>query len=244
MRNNIRIAVAACVLIALIFGLGAPFRIEGTAGEIAKNTQDPESLTTIAIPAIDGNGMGTLAEIRVSISDGSGKMAIKANRGTLAISPETLESVRNAFDAANRYSGNRFAAKDVQYEFGSTLGVISGGSGGAAIAIATIAGLEGNRIVPGILITGSMDKEGKIERVGFILEKAAALNGTEYGTLLVPIGESVYPALPKTCYLPGGGKDPNCKPPTIIYNVSKETGIEIIEVENIGEAARLMLIDE
>lgn len=68
---------------------------------------------------------------------------------------------------------------------------IGGGSGGAAMTIATIAAIEGRNISKGVLITGTIGEYHTIGKVGSVEEKAIAAKEWGAKMFIVPIGQNV-----------------------------------------------------
>ena len=241
MRNNIAIAIVAIFLAVFLLGYNAPLRTYGAREGLMEYGQiQPKQSAIIGIAAIDGTGNGAIAKVGAHIVPGSGRMLILITNGTPLISPETQESMRTGFELAKGIAGSKGSGKDVYYEFQGASEIVSGRSAGAAIAILTLAQFEGKKLRADTLITGSIDSNGSIGRVGFILEKARALAGTQYSTLLVPIGESIEIRPPETCKRRDGSLIAGCKPPEMEYDIGRETGINIVEVATIAEAYLLM----
>jgi hypothetical protein len=68
---------------------------------------------------------------------------------------------------------------------------LSGGpSASAAIAVAMIAALRHDGILPGIVITGALDPSGRILPVGALPEKIQAAAAGRFSTVLIPQGQT------------------------------------------------------
>ena len=141
--------------------------------------------------AIDQNDNGWVLPIEVEI--------IPSGDGTVSIDVKNVQyetgfqtAVRNAVEVASEYSGIRVSDKDiiirVLNEFDDPQGelTIDGGSAGALISAMIIAGLSGEEIDSSVLITGTIELDGTVGRVGGLEEKAQAAADFGAKTLLVP----------------------------------------------------------
>ncbi len=155
----------------------------------------------------------------------------------------------NTAVAVAKLTTNKFVAnKDFVFSYNIPSQVIGGESAGAATALVTIAALEGRKIKPNVAITGTIEANGDIGRVGGILEKAKAVADAGYKVFLIPKGQSKIRYYEKkikkedfgfgfylynTYYVP--------RVLDISKEVEKEWGLKLIEVSNIKEAMKYML---
>jgi len=254
-KQRVSFALIAVMIIASVF---AAF----FAGFEAKNvfSQDEQqsnpalkplkssgsTVVRLKLPAVDRQGNGALADLIVEASDaqnaGAGSVFIEVKEGSPLINPDTQFSLRNAFEAA-RGAGARVNSKNLYYSIHADSDVVGGESAGAALAIATIAAVEGKKLRSDALITGGVDASGVITRVGGILEKARAAKQAGYSIFLVPLGEGKQRVPVESCR---EERSENvffreCTTSFEEKNVSEEAGIKIVEVSNLSQAFELMV---
>jgi PDZ domain-containing secreted protein len=141
---------------------------------------------------VDQNNEGTVFPIRVEIiKSGSGILSVDINN--VQYEPGFQTAVRAAAEAASRYSGESISDKDIvvrfAYEdgrFGGEPAKVDGSSAGAIIAAMIAAGLADKEIDSSLLVTGSIDEDGTLGRVGSIEEKIVAAHAFGADAMLVP----------------------------------------------------------
>ncbi len=126
--------------------------------------------------------------------------------------------------------------------------VVGGDSAGAATTIAAISTLTGRRLKPSVMVTGTINGDGSIGRVGGILEKAEAAAKAGYKQFLVPEGQAkitYYERVVEPEDLGFGFIFFNRKyvPKTIdLRKVAKEEwGLDVKEVSTIDDVIKYML---
>jgi Lon protease-like protein len=141
--------------------------------------------------AIDQNANGWVLPIEVEI--------IPTGDGTVSIDVKNVQyetgfqtAVRNAVEVASEHSGIEVSDKDiiirVVNEFDDPQGelTIDGGSAGALVSAMIIVGLSGEEIDSSVLVTGTIELDGTVGRIGALEEKAQAAANFGAKTLLVP----------------------------------------------------------
>ena len=141
--------------------------------------------------AIDQNDNGWVLPIEVEI--------IPTGDGTVSIDVKNVQyetgfqtAVRNAVAVASEHSGIDVSDKDiiirVVNEFDDPQGAltIDGGSAGALVSAMIIVGLSGEEIDSSVLVTGTIELDGTVGRIGGLQEKAQAAADFGAKTLLVP----------------------------------------------------------
>ena len=131
---------------------------------------------------------GVIGKVRVEIKNGEGR--VLANTKPF-VEPDTQYSVRTAVKVATKYTHSDMNSMDfiVSFDINGTL--IGGPSAGAAITAATIAALEGKKVREDVAITGTIEEDGSIGRVGAVFEKAVAAEKNGIRLFLVPKGQRV-----------------------------------------------------
>ena len=202
------------------------------------------SSASLHVPAVDTNGNGISTILTVTTKPGTGKVLTDIN--VLLFWVDTQQSIQTAKKVAKDITGIDTDNIDLEYtikiENGNT-SLVGGPSAGAALTLATIAALQNKTLKKDIAITGTINENGKIGKVGAILEKAKAAKETGAKTFLVPVGESSQIKI-----IP----DEKCiKAPGFVYcetsyrqleiNVGESIGIEIKEVDTIKDALEYFL---
>lgn len=110
--------------------------------------------------------------------------------GGSAVGPDWKEGVRRAVRAAARAVGVDGADWLVTVKNHSYSALTDGGSASSAVAVGLVALWRGERVAPGVVVTGLVTEDGRIEPVGSVPAKvkAAALAG--FSMVLVPNGQA------------------------------------------------------
>ncbi len=235
-----RLAVVTILLILFFvnsFYLGMLF---GTESNVYFYSTDPVvygnlsefSLASIPIPAVDENDQGVTTTLTVQAIEGTGKILVNIDR--IFFWGDTQDSIRTAYTVAENVLGQNLSTLDLVYTVTANASVIEGPSAGAAITIATIAAVENRSINTDVTITGKIEQDGEITQVGGILAKAQACKELGISTFLVPPGQTqeVVDDLKCEWY----GLVEHCSVVYKTIDVAEETGLNIIEVNNINEA--------
>lgn len=214
---------------------------------------EPLANVSLLLPAVDEEKKGASAVLYVERRNGTGRVFLNLDESRPYIANETQASLKNAVRIARTFdktTGQRFARSDLLYSFKANSQEVGGSSAGAALAVATIALLHGKQLNFSIAITGAVNENGGIEKVGAILEKARVLKEAGVTTFLVPLGEStqeVTTAMEREeCseQIINGGVFVNCvtrrELDTHIINITNETGINVIETPDVRAAYQIM----
>ncbi|MBI5225058.1 hypothetical protein HY989_04275 [Candidatus Micrarchaeota archaeon] len=239
--RNIGFFVFAGLLFALI-GYSAiqvgMFGKNNPTENVAINSQEQTKsvIRQIPIPAINSDGVGELAILRVEARKGSGKILFDF-KGSPVISQQTQNSIEFAGNYALSLTGSENSI-DLSYSIYGNSETIGGGSAGLAFFVITTSAILDSSIDSNILITGGIMESGEVVRVGKILEKAKIAKEKGYGALIVPYGEKTAEITPEEC---ARAKVQNCLPEKEIVDVEEKIGIKIIEVKSAKEAYQLMI---
>ena len=148
--------------------------------------------TVVKVPAVDTEGRGLVGRFEVEAVPGTGKTL--TNIDHILFFVETQYSIQTAKGVAANVTGldiNRYnIVYDVETRGGNST-VVSGPSAGAALAIGTIAELQGLELNPDVMITGSIKPDGTIGKVGGVLEKLKAVREAGAKVFLVPVGQGL-----------------------------------------------------
>ncbi|MCK5477250.1 MAG: hypothetical protein KAI55_04990, partial [Candidatus Aenigmarchaeota archaeon] len=113
------------------------------------------------LPAVSYEGFGIMTTLSVSVKPGEGNMYFNFNN--LLMAPDTEQSIRNAIYVASDVTNISTSNLDFYYTISDiNASVLEGPSAGGAFAIATISALEGKKINPDVIMTGSLNHDGTL----------------------------------------------------------------------------------
>ncbi len=168
----------------------------------------------------NGGYEGGIADLYLEIKPGSGRVFLEtfpltrtdtqmSTRFAKAIACDTLE--RDCDDT------------DFFYTITADSAIIAGPSAGASIAILTAAMLEGLKLDDRYAMTGTINSGGLIGSVGGLKEKVEAAKKAGLEKVFIPSGEMIVKADNKT---------------TDLNNLSRQLGIQVIEISTLSEALK------
>ena len=192
---------------------------------------------SIPIVAVSSNGEGVMGNLTVKLIPGNNNVLINTNP---FLETDIQYSVNKAVAVA-KMKTNYHYDKDFIFDFrAGNAQLIGGGSAGAAETIATIAAIENKNLKKDAVITGTINLDGTIGRVGGIIEKAKAVGEAGYKYFLIPEGQSKVTYYEKEVTEEPLGFGINILntryvPKTIdLKKVAKEQwGLNVVEVSNI-----------
>jgi len=134
--------------------------------------------------AVDETNRGHVIPLEVIIKDGKSNLFI--NVANVVVDETLQSSAQIAVHAAREVTQTSLIDKDILInikaeEPGQTL-IISGGSAGAAMTLAAMAAMQGKTLRRDVLITGTINFDHSIGRIGAPREKALAAK--EFGAVL------------------------------------------------------------
>lgn len=132
---------------------------------------------TLNLPAVDNDGNGVVASLKVDAMPGTGRVLTDINKIFFWI--DTQNSIRIAETVAQNITKINISQIDLVYDIQTNASLIEGPSAGAGLTVATIAALENKKLDPEVMITGTINPDGTIGPVGGILEKAKAAKDVE-----------------------------------------------------------------
>ncbi len=250
MNKKLLLAILFAVAVALMLGyFSQPYiKADDSSANIlpiipgqALKPQTPDKIYLL-LPAVDDAGRGRLAELLVEATPGSGKASIAFQEDTPLFSPDTQESIKIAISLGKLLATRDASKIDLKYTMNAPSAIVEGKSAGAAVAVATVALLQGITLRSDALITGGIDEQGNIMRVGGILEKARAVKNAGFRKFVVPRGEknAVVPHQVCTDQPVAGGVIHRCQMASGSVDIEAEVGIEIAEVDNVQQALQEM----
>lgn len=194
--------------------------------------------------AVDQEGNGVVTNLTVRAVPGNGKVLVDVR--SLLFWIDTQQSIQLAREVAEDYLGEKAKNLDLTYTIDIPNATLVGGpSAGAAFTVATIAVLEDKKLRNDTIITGTIEDNGTIGKVGGILAKAQAAKKEGYKRFLLPEGQGKFTEYRKEekCENYGSLRFCNVMYRPVTVDVEKEIGIDVIEVSNIDEAVKYSLGD-
>ncbi len=176
------------------------------------------NLTAVArsqygVLAVDVNNNGHFIPLEVIIKSGSGNLLL--NVANVLIDETTQSSAQIAVRVARDITRTSLTDKDILINIENPAPEqqlsIAGGSGGAAMTLAAMAAMQGKTIRKDVLITGTINDDHSIGKIGGARAKAFAAKENGAVIFLVPVGQK---------------------------SDVGDVGIEVREVGTIEEAAR------
>ncbi|MCW4046573.1 MAG: hypothetical protein NWE99_03300 [Candidatus Bathyarchaeota archaeon] len=185
-----------------------------------------------------GKQQGEIMQIYARFMDGTGKVFIAT---TPKIGIDLQASAETAFSVAREISKVGANSMDCALTVAAnrTVDVVDGPSAGAAITILLSSLLQGKEIRRDLAITGTIQSDGTIGKVGGIIEKAMAAAGIGMQTFLVPQGQSSVTVYVEKVTQIGDWRIVEYVPKVVnVEEYLEEQGytIKIIEVADIHEA--------
>jgi predicted ATP-dependent Lon-type protease len=163
--------------------------------------------------AVRSDGSGLVIPVSLKITGGTGSISVNIKNVDLLAG--TQASLRTAAEVASDFSGVSINNKDITVTFVNTEFesiTLDGPSAGSMLAVLIAAGLQNKTIDTTILLTGTIESSGDVGLVGSVSEKATIAKNFGAKKFLVPRGQA-----------------------------ASVSGIDVIEVDDIGDVAALVL---
>jgi len=174
------------------------------------------SIKLLAARETPGTG-GSVADLTLEIQSGKGRVFIQ----TLPLTKlDTQISTRFAKEISCKLVGQDCSDYDFIYTIKSDSSIVGGPSAGGAIAVLTVAVLQGIRVNENIAMTGTINSGNLIGTVGAVRDKIEAAFNAGLRKVLIPKGDRF--------------DDENKTIDLVEYG--KELGIEVIEVSDLRDA--------
>jgi len=192
--------------------------------------------STVKVPAVDDEGNGVVTLVLVDSIGGTGRTLVDIDQ--LLFWTDTQYSIQVSKFVAQRFTNYDLSEVDLIYSIDTEASAIEGPSAGAALTIAAISALTNETLKKDVMITGTIEPDGSIGRVGSILEKAEAAKDMGAIVFLVPKGQG-------TTEIETEGEDCEKIGPltycsdnemTVVVNISDYVGMDVVEVSNIEDA--------
>ncbi len=171
-------------------------RLENETQTREQLEQEIINLTMVArsqygVLAVDDSNKGYLIPLEVIIKDGSGNLFINVAN---VLFDETLQSsAQTAVRVARGVTRTSLFDKDILININAPEQernvIISGGSAGASITLAAISALQGKTLRDDVYITGTINEDHTIGRIGAARAKALAAKENGAVMFIVPQGQ-------------------------------------------------------
>ena len=201
-----------------------------------------EMTASIDLAAVKSDGTGVLTNLEVEVVPGKGRVLLTINPFT-GIS--TQDSEKTAVQVAEQETDFDFSKHDVIFTIDAEeSSVVDGPSAGSAMAVAVIAAVQGKQVREDAGITGTINSDGTIGRVGGIVEKAVAAAEGGDKVFVIPDGNAIQPKIVEKVEEPAPGwtiKRTTTEYIDISKELEEEHGIKVIEVKTIKDAVNILL---
>ena len=129
--------------------------------------------------------VGSLLNVSVEIVPGRGRVLVN----TTPLMGEVFQDAANtAVYVAQKRTGRNLSASDsiVSIVAEDRVPAVDGGSAGALMTLLMISAIEGTPLDPDVILTGTIDQDGRVGAIGGVIEKASAAKEKGKTLLLLP----------------------------------------------------------
>jgi uncharacterized protein len=178
------------------------------------------ALTSIEAAAVDAEGKGILSTISVTATPGEGDIFVSI---TPLTGIDTQHSEKIAVSVAATIAKVDAKKFNLLFKIESSAEVVDGPSAGAALTLLSYGELTGKKIRNDITITGTIDKEGNVGKIGGVFEKAKAVAESKthfYKVFMIPRGQRVQSGI------------------DIIKYAAEKWKLQVVEVDNVKDAIK------
>ena len=163
------------------------------------NNTNLESISAVAVrPVLQSDGffetttyVGAVLKITAQIRDGGGLVLVNT---AVPTGVDFQTSARTAVNVAQKITMVDLSKKDVIFsissEINQELQAVDGGSAGGAMTVLLISDISGKPTNNKVLMTGTIESDGSIGRIGGVAQKADAAGKYGAKIFLVPKGQA------------------------------------------------------
>lgn len=184
---------------------------------------------SMKIFAVTTSGEGLSADLILYLEKGSGEVWSTV---TPLVGTSTQTAERVAVQVAKDYS-KEANGYDYKFDIDSDAAVVDGPSAGAAMALLTIALLQGKQIPKNVSLTGTINESGEVGGVGGVYEKAKEAAAVGIKLFMIPKGEAQ-----QIVKLPEGVRSID-----LTSYAPVAWGLKVIEVSDIDETLNYAFAD-
>ncbi|MBI2530565.1 MAG: hypothetical protein HYW05_05495 [Candidatus Diapherotrites archaeon] len=184
---------------------------------------------SMKIFAVTTSGEGLSADLILYLEKGSGEVWSTV---TPLVGTSTQTAERVAVQVAKDYS-KEANGYDYKFDIDSDAAVVDGPSAGAAMALLTIALLQGKQIPKNVSLTGTINEAGEVGGVGGVYEKSKEAAAVGIKLFMIPRGEAQ-----QIVKLPEGVRSID-----LTSYAPVAWGMKVIEVSDIDESLKYAFTD-
>ncbi len=185
-----------------------------TAFDLGYSAVPPARSVFFSAPAVSGEGKGVMVSFRLSLTPGSGRLLVDV--GSAFFREDTERSLRKARAAAEKHLGASLASVDIALSFETGEKVVAGESAGAAFALAIASAYLGRPLREDVALSAALSEDGAVSPVDGIEEKIIAAREWNKNVFLVASTQAIKQE----------------------KQLEEATGIRIIRINDLGDAAR------
>ena len=229
--------LAFIVLLVLLSGVLAPL-----AGAFSVGQQDRVVVgsCSLKIAAVSSAGEGVLSDLSVIVLyPGEGRVYISTSPATQV---DTQGAAWIAAFAASIVAGVDLGSYDFVYTIEAPSIIVGGPSAGAAMAVATLAALQGIDCPRDRVVTGMVYPDSTIGPVGGLLEKLEAVADAGGKVFVIPPGQSTYVYYERRVTRIGPIAFVTTTPVEVdLVEEGRSRGVRVVEAPDIVRAAEEIL---
>lgn len=141
---------------------------------------------TVPIVAVSGSGDGVVGNLTVKIIPGNNNVLLSTN----PFVETDIQYSANKAVAVAKLRSNYHYNRDYLFDYRAAQAQLIGGeSAGAAATVALMAAMQNKSIRKDTAITGTIETDGSIGKIGGVIEKAKAVADAGYKRFLIPKGQ-------------------------------------------------------
>ena len=216
------------------------------SGGVGPPVSKLECINAVAVKTVYEGGFrkfeGTLMEIVLEVRPGSGRVLVSTSP-KMGVDFQT--AARTAVKVVSEKLGLDTSKYDVIFSVKAKdkVDVVDGPSAGGAMAVLLYSYLTGKKLNGSVVMTGTINPDGSIGKVGGVLEKGEAAAESGMKLFLVPEGQKK-----ELVYYPekheiGGLVIITYKPKLIdLGEYFKKYGMEVVEVKTLDDALKYFIL--
>jgi uncharacterized protein len=218
-----------------------------TSGIVGRSQINIVAVRTVSGSMGDVKYEGVIMTLHLELREGEGRLLINT-QPKIGIDLQT--SANTAIIVAEELTNQSLKTTDVILTVvaDSDTDILDGPSAGAAITVALLAAINDKTADPSILMTGTINPDGSIGKVGGLIEKALASARFGAKKFLVPLEQSVAVVYKTEETHPAPGFTVVTTKPELVniedYIKSEGYEMEIIEVKNISEVFNSVILKQ
>lgn len=230
------------------------FSLQGEAFEEEEKLREPANYTKVNqtyfepverppplgvkthLVAVTREGRGIISPVWVKAERGTGRILVDVEN--LLFWVDTQYSMRIAGKVAKEQLGIPPTKYDLTYSISTNASLVGGPSAGAPLTLATMAALQNQSLKEDVIMTGKINPDGTVGKVGGILEKARAAKREGFEKFLVPEDQLTQTRYKRRRECNEVGTFQICQTEYVSrrINVEEKVGINLVEVKNISQA--------